>query len=83
MPPELIFKNLVGIDSAIADLRTREKDIFCVDFLLTYRLLSICLSVSSSRLQASFGTILTLSGSNDVISQPLVPFGGHINTAPY
>ena len=27
--------------------------------------------------------ILTLNGSNDMISQPLVPFGGHINTAPY
>ena len=22
-------------------------------------------------------------GSNDVISQPLVPFGGHFNIAPY
>jgi len=31
----------------------------------------------------SFGAILTLSCSNDVISQPLVPFGGHINNAPY
>jgi len=31
----------------------------------------------------SFVAILTLIGSNDVISQPLVPFGGHINIAPY
>ena len=31
----------------------------------------------------SFGAILTLNGSNDVISQPLVPFGGHINIAPH
>jgi len=31
----------------------------------------------------SFGAILTLDGSNDVNSQPLVPFGGHINIAPY
>ena len=31
----------------------------------------------------SFGAILTLNGSNDVISQPLVPFGGHINIALY
>jgi len=32
----------------------------------------------------SFVAILTLNnGSNDVISQPLVPFGGHINIAPY
>ena len=26
----------------------------------------------------SFGAILTLNGSNDFISQSLVPFGGHI-----
>jgi len=31
----------------------------------------------------SFGAILTLDGSNDVNSQPLVPIGGHINIAPY
>jgi len=31
----------------------------------------------------SFGPILTVNGSNDVISQPLVPFGGHVNIAPY
>jgi len=31
----------------------------------------------------SFGAIFTLNGSNDVISQPLVPFGGHINIAAY
>jgi len=30
----------------------------------------------------SFGAILMLDGSNDVISQPLVSFGGHINIAP-
>jgi len=30
-----------------------------------------------------FWPILTVNGSNDVISQPLVPFGGHINIAPY
>jgi len=27
--------------------------------------------------------ILTLNGSNDVIPQPLVPFGGHVNIARY
>ena len=31
----------------------------------------------------SFGAILTLNGTSDVISQPLVLFGGHINIAPY
>jgi len=31
----------------------------------------------------SFGAILTLNGANDVISQPSVPSGGHINIAPY
>ena len=52
-------------------------------FLLTY--LSVCLSVRFfvGATGHSFGAILTLNGSNDVISQPLVPFGGHINIAPY
>jgi len=31
----------------------------------------------------SFWPILTVNGSNDVVSQPLVPFDGHINIAPY
>jgi len=31
----------------------------------------------------SFGPILTVNGSNDVVSQPLVSFGGHINIAAY
>ena len=52
-------------------------------FLLTY--LSICLSVRFfvGATGHSFVAILTLNGSNDVIPQPLVPFGGHINIAPY
>jgi len=47
--------------------------------------ISICLSVRSfvGTTGHSFGAILTLNGSNDVISQPLVLFGGHINIAPY
>ena len=55
----------------------------CGFFLLTY--LSIYLSVRFfvGATGHSFGAILTLNGSNDVISQPLVPFGGHINIAPY
>jgi len=60
------------------------KNTVCVDFfLLTY--LSVCLSVSSSCRATghSFGAIFMLNGSNDVISQPLVPFGGHINIAHY
>ena len=73
------MQNLVGIDLAVTDLRMREKNTFCVDFfLLTY--LSICLSVRFfvGATGHSLVAILTLNGSNDVISQPLVPFGGHI-----
>ena len=52
------------------------------------RYLSVCLSVCLSvrffvgATGHSFGAILTLNGSNDVISQPLVPFGGQVNIAP-
>jgi len=54
----------------------------CGFFLLTY--LSIYLSVRFlvGATGHSFGAILTLNGPNDVISQPLVPFGGHVNIAP-
>ena len=74
------MQNLVGIDSAVTDVRMREKNTVCVDFfLLTY--LSVRFFVGATG--HSFVAILTLNGSNDVISQPLVPFGGHINIAPY
>ena len=74
---------MVGIDSAVTDLRMREKTRFVWIFLLTY--LSVCLSVRFfvGATGHSFGTILTLNGSNDVISQPLVPFDSHINIAPH
>ena len=51
----------------------------CGFFLLTY--LSIYLSARFfvGATGHSFMAILTLNGSNDVIPQPLVPFGGHIN----
>ena len=42
-PQGVDVQNLVGIESAVTDLRMREKKQFCVDFLLTY--LSIYLSV--------------------------------------
>ena len=80
------MQNLVGIDSAVTDLRMREKHVFVWIFLLT---LSICLSIYLSvrffvrATGHGFVAILTVNGSNDVISQPLVPFGGHINIAPY
>jgi len=47
--------------------------------------LSVYLSVRSfvAATGHSFGPILTVNGSNDVTSQPLVPFGGRINIAPY
>ena len=71
------MQNLVGIDSAVTDLRMRKNTVLWI-------YLSICLPVSSSGYTGhSFGPILTVNGSNDVISQPLVPFGGHINIAPY
>ena len=75
--------NVVGIYSAVTDLRMREKKTrFCVDFFIN---ISICLSVRFfvGATGHSFVAIFTLSISNDVISQPLVPFGGHINIAPY
>jgi len=56
-----------------------KKHDFCGFFLLT------CLSdrFFVGATGHSFGAILTLNGSNDVIPQPLVPFGGHINIAAY
>jgi len=72
-------QNLVGIDSAVTDLRMRKKHDFVCIVLLTY--LSIYLSARFfvGATGHSFMAILTLNGSNDVIPQPLVPFGGHIN----
>ena len=87
VPQGVDAQNLVGSDTAVTDLRMREKTRFVWIFLLTY--LSIYLSIYLSvhffvgATGRSFGAILTLNGSNDVISQPLVPFGGHINIAPY
>jgi len=79
-------QNLVGIDSAVTDLRMREKTRFVWIFLINISVyLSVCLSVRFfvGATGHSFAAILTLNGSNDVILQPLVPFGGHINIAPY
>ena len=53
-----------------------------MDFFINISIyLSICLSVRFfvGATGYSFGAIFKLNGSNDVISQPLVPFGGHIN----
>ena len=50
-PQGVDVQNLVGIDSAVTDLRMREKTRFVWIVLLTY--LSICLSVSSSGLQVT------------------------------
>jgi len=78
-------QNLVRIDSTVTDLRMREKTRFCGHFFIN---VSICLCIYLSvrffvaATGHSFGAIFTLNGSNDVISQPLVPFGGHINIAP-
>ena len=73
------MQNLVRIDLAVTDLCMREKTRFVWIFLLTY--LSVRFFVGATG--HSFWAIFMLNGSNDVISQPLVPFGGHINIAPY
>jgi len=54
-------QNLVGIDSAVTDLRMREKNTFRVDFLLTY--LSVCPSVHFFVAASghSFGAVFTLN----------------------
>ena len=82
-PKRADVQNLVGIDSAVTDLRMREKKHVLCGFFIN---ISICLSVPSfvGTTGHSFGAILTLNDSNDVISQPLVPFGGHYfaNRAP-
>ena len=89
LPQRVDVQNLVRIDSAVTDLRMREKNTFCVDFLFTYLsiYLSVYLSVYPFFLRGytghSFVAILTLNNSNDVISQPWVPFGGHTNIALY
>ena len=62
-----------------------KKTRFCVDFLINISIyLSVYLSVYFFVVVTghSFGAILMLDGSNDVISQPLVSFGGHISIAP-
>jgi len=53
-PKGVDAQNLVGIDSAVTDLRMREKNTVCVDFFINiYVYLSVCLSVSSSGLQVT------------------------------
>jgi len=74
-------QNLVGINSS-ADLRMRKKNMFCVNFFYYHIYLSIC-TFFCRGYRSHFGAILTLNGSNEVISQPLVPFCGHINIASY
>jgi len=71
---------LESIPSA-TDLRMREKNTICVDLFIKH--ICLCLHFFVSATGHSFGAILTLNGSNDVISQPLLPFGGHINIASY
>ena len=78
------MQNLVGIDSAVTDLRMREKKRGLCGFFINISIcLSICVRFFVGATGHSFGAILKLNGSNDVISQPLVPFGGHNNIALY
>jgi len=53
-----------------------------VDFFINIPI-SLSIRFFSAATGHSFGAIFTINGSNDMISQPLVPFGGHINIAPY
>jgi len=57
-----------------------EKHVLCGFF---YQHIYLSLRLFTGATDHSFVAILTLNGSNDVISQPLVPFGGHINIASY
>jgi len=85
-PQGVDVQNLVGIDSAVTDLRMREKTRFVLIFFINISVyLSIYLSVRFfvGATGHSFEPILTVNGSNDVVSQPLVPFDGHSNIAPY
>ena len=53
-----------------------------MDFFINIPI-SLSIRFFSAATGHSFGAIFTINGSNDVISQPLVPFGGHINIVPY
>ena len=63
-------------------VRMREMSSFRVDVDISISL-SIYLSIRFFVRATGhiFGTILTLNGSNDAFSQPLVPFGGLDNIA--
>ena len=78
-PPQRVdVQNLVGISLAVTDLRMREKTRFVWIFLLTYLSIYLCIYLSVRYFVGatghSFGPFFTLNGSNDVVSQPLVPF---------
>jgi len=77
-------QNLVGFDLVITNLRMREKYILCGFFKLTYlSIFPLLRRGYRSQFWADFKADFNdFNGSNDVISQPLVPFGGHINIAP-
>jgi len=81
-PKRVDVQNLVGINPPVTDLRMREKKTRFV--LIFFINMSICLSVRFfvGATGHSFVAILTLNGSNDVISQPIMPFGNYINIAP-
>ena len=54
VPQGVGVQNLVGIDSAVTDLRMREKTRFVWIFFINISIcLSVCLSVSSSGLQVT------------------------------
>jgi len=53
LPKESMCKNLVRIDSIVTDLRMREKNTFLCGFFINIIYLSVCLSISSLRLQVT------------------------------
>jgi len=69
-------QNLVEIDSAVMNLRMREKTRFRVDFFVNISIYP----VYRRGYMSHFWTILTHNGSNEVLSQPMVPFKGLYDT---
>jgi len=74
LPKESMCKNLVRIDSIVTDLRMREKNTFFCGFFINIIYLSVSVHFFIASTGHSVGAILTLNGSNNVFSQPLVPF---------
>jgi len=71
--------NLIKIDSAVAALRMREKTRYRVVFFIIKISIYPSFATPTGRI---FSAILTLDGSYDVFSQPLLPFGVALRQPP-